>query len=49
MIYTTLISVPQLISEFGDPELAIIDCRFSLTDPELGRKNYLESHIPGAV
>jgi thiosulfate/3-mercaptopyruvate sulfurtransferase len=49
MIYTTLISVPQLISELGDPDLAIIDCRFSLTDPELGRKNYLEAHIPGAV
>lgn len=49
MIYTTLISVPQLISEFDDPDLAIIDCRFSLTDPEVGRKNYLEGHIPGAI
>ena len=27
----------------------IVDCRFSLEDPEIGRKNYLESHIPGAV
>ncbi|MBE9475008.1 MAG: sulfurtransferase [Chloroflexi bacterium] len=49
MIYTTLISVPQLISEIGDPDLAIIDCRFSLEDPELGRQNYLEAHIPGAI
>jgi thiosulfate/3-mercaptopyruvate sulfurtransferase len=49
MIYTTLISVPQLISEIGDPDLVIIDCRFSLADPELGRQNYLEAHIPGAI
>jgi thiosulfate/3-mercaptopyruvate sulfurtransferase len=49
MIYTTLISVPELISQLDDPDLAIIDCRFSLTDTEAGRKNYLEAHIPGAI
>lgn len=49
MIYTTLISVPQLISEIGDPDLAIIDCRFLLADPEVGRQNYLEAHISGAI
>ena len=49
MIYTTLISVPELISELADPDLAIIDCRFSLTDTEAGRQNYLEAHIPGAI
>jgi len=49
MIYTTLISVPQLIAESSDPALAIIDCRFSLADPELGRQNFLEAHIPGAT
>ncbi len=49
MSYTTLISVPQLIAKSSDPDLAIIDCRFSLADPELGRQNYLEAHIPGAI
>lgn len=49
MIYTTLISIPELIPEIGDPNWVIIDCRFSLTDPDLGRKNYLEAHIPGAI
>lgn len=49
MIYTTLISVPQLISESRNPDFAIIDCRYSLADPELGRQNYLEAHIPGAI
>lgn len=27
----------------------IIDCRFSLADPEEGRRCYLEGHIPGAA
>jgi thiosulfate/3-mercaptopyruvate sulfurtransferase len=49
MIFSTLITVPQLISELDDSDLAIIDCRFSLTDPESGRQSYLEAHIPGAV
>jgi thiosulfate/3-mercaptopyruvate sulfurtransferase len=26
-----------------------VDCRWSLADPELGRREYLEGHIPGAV
>lgn len=49
MIYSSLITVPQLTSELADPDLAIIDCRFTLADPESGRRSYLEAHIPGAV
>jgi thiosulfate/3-mercaptopyruvate sulfurtransferase len=49
MIYTTLISVPELTPIIGDPNWAIIDCRFSLTDPDQCRQNYLEAHIPGAL
>jgi thiosulfate/3-mercaptopyruvate sulfurtransferase len=49
MIYSSLITVPQLISVLDDPEYAIIDCRFSLTEPESGRRSYLEAHIPGAT
>ncbi len=49
MIYTTLITAAELKSELSDPRLAIVDCRFSLQDTELGRRQYLESHIPGAV
>lgn len=26
-----------------------VDCRWALDDPELGRRRYLEGHIPGAV
>ncbi|WP_309744552.1 rhodanese-like domain-containing protein, partial [Chamaesiphon sp. OTE_20_metabat_361] len=30
------------------PPIAIVDCRFALGDPELGRKQYETAHIPGA-
>jgi thiosulfate/3-mercaptopyruvate sulfurtransferase len=29
-------------------DIAIVDCRFALGDPELGRKQYEAAHIPGA-
>lgn len=49
MKYSTLISVEQLASHINDPDWTVIDCRFSLEEPGLGRKNYLQAHIPGAV
>ena len=29
-------------------DVAIVDCRFALSDPDLGRKQYETAHIPGA-
>ena len=29
-------------------QAVLFDCRFSLADPEAGRRHYLEGHIPGA-
>ncbi len=49
MTYTTLISTTDLHEHLDDPDWAILDCRFVLTDPEQGRKDYLLAHIPGAV
>lgn len=43
-----LISPQWLENHLHDPDLIIIDCRFSLADPELGHKQYEEGHIPGA-
>lgn len=44
-----LIVSPQWLSEhLEDPQVIIVDCRFSLADPELGRRQYQASHIPGA-
>ena len=47
--YTTLIAADALAAHLDDPTWAVIDCRFSLADPEKGRRDYLAAHIPGAV
>ncbi len=31
------------------PAVVVVDCRFSLMQPELGRQQYTAGHIPGAV
>lgn len=49
MPITTLISVSELSQHLDDPDWAIIDCRFSLDDTDRGLRDYLQSHIPGAV
>lgn len=49
MAYTTLISTDELAGHLHDPDWAIVDCRFALSDPAAGRLNYLDAHIPGAV
>lgn len=41
-----LISVESLAHNPGD--YLIVDCRFSLSDTNLGEQQYLEGHIPGA-
>ncbi|MEG4321446.1 MULTISPECIES: sulfurtransferase [unclassified Microcoleus] len=43
-----IISSEWLVANTANPQVVIIDCRFSLADPELGEKQYQESHIPGA-
>ena len=44
-----IISPEWLVANTANPQVVIIDCRFSLADPELGEKQYQESHIPGAL
>lgn len=31
------------------PDLRVLDCRYALSDPLIGRLAYLEGHVPGAV
>ncbi len=47
--YTTLIDPSALEAMLGHPDLVCVDCRFSLAEPQQGRRQYDESHIPGAV
>ena len=49
MAYTTLITTGDLFEHLSDPQWTIVDCRFSLAEPELGRREYEEAHIPGAL
>src|SRR5512135_3606266 len=49
MSYTTLITAGELAPHLSDPDWAIVDCRFSLADPERGRRDYAQAHIPGAI
>jgi thiosulfate/3-mercaptopyruvate sulfurtransferase len=36
------------IAADATPDIAIVDCRFALGDPDLGRQQYQNAHIPGA-
>jgi thiosulfate/3-mercaptopyruvate sulfurtransferase len=45
---TTLVDTETLSRHLNDPRWVIVDCRFILTDPEAGRRAYLQGHIPGA-
>lgn len=49
-MYTTLLSVEQLKDlQAGKARVMVFDCSFDLMDPTSGEKQYLQSHIPGAV
>jgi thiosulfate/3-mercaptopyruvate sulfurtransferase len=40
---------PEWLSEHLDePQLVVVDCRFSLTQPQLGQEQYAAGHLPGA-
>ena len=49
MHYSTLISARALLDNLDYRDLVIVDCRFSLLDTELGRRNYQTDHIPRAI
>jgi thiosulfate/3-mercaptopyruvate sulfurtransferase len=44
-----VVSAEELAALLDQPSTVIVDCRFSLADPEAGRRAYLAGHIPGAV
>ena len=49
MSYTTLISTQDLVAHLDGPNWVVVDCRFALTDTALGRREYQQSHIAGAI
>ncbi|MDX2242645.1 MAG: sulfurtransferase [Leptolyngbyaceae cyanobacterium bins.302] len=43
-----IVSVSWLYDHLNDPQVAIVDCRFNLMQPETGQQQYQTAHIPGA-
>jgi thiosulfate/3-mercaptopyruvate sulfurtransferase len=43
----SLLAEPEEL--LGESDAVIVDCRFSLADPDEGRALYRQGHIPGAV
>lgn len=48
MTANPIVSPEGLHAHLDDPDVVIVDCRFSLADPALGQRQYREGHIPGA-
>lgn len=46
--FTTLISTQELARHLGDPDWAVVDCRFDLATPSWGRQAWEQEHIAGA-
>lgn len=46
---TPVVSAQWLHEHLHDPQVVIVDCRFSLMQPPLGQQQYEAGHIPGAV
>lgn len=44
----SIVSATWLYEHLNSPDLVVVDCRFALSDPSLGRQQYAEAHIPGA-
>jgi len=45
----SIVSMRWVLARMYEPDLAIVDCRFALSDPEAGRRSCAESYIPGAI
>jgi thiosulfate/3-mercaptopyruvate sulfurtransferase len=46
--FHTLIDPATVAAHLDDPSWVIVDCRFDLTDPSKGERDYEQGHIPGA-
>ncbi len=49
MPFTTIISAAELAQHLDNPDWAVVDARFVLTNPNQGERDYRAGHIPGAV
>jgi thiosulfate/3-mercaptopyruvate sulfurtransferase len=47
-MFSTVVSTDILAAQIDNPSWVVIDCRFTLTDAEAGRRAYTANHIQGA-
>ncbi|MFB3852426.1 MAG: sulfurtransferase [Vicinamibacterales bacterium] len=47
--FETIVDTDTAARHLDDPAWVLVDCRFQLAEPEWGRTEYLEGHVPGAV
>jgi len=43
-----IVSPQWLLENLNNPQVVIVDCRFSLADSQLGKQQYQANHIPGS-
>jgi thiosulfate/3-mercaptopyruvate sulfurtransferase len=48
MHWQTLIDAASLRDALGDPRLVVLDCRFDLSDPASGEREWRAGHVPGS-
>ncbi|RKP44107.1 sulfurtransferase [Cohnella endophytica] len=46
---SAVVPVKWLFARLYEPDIVIVDCRFTMGKPDAGRTAYEEEHIPGAV
>lgn len=46
--YKTLVSPGELASHVDRTDWVVVDCRYDLTNPDAGRRAWLEAHVPRA-
>lgn len=47
--WDTLVQAEELAAALGREDLAIVDCRFALADPQAGERAYAQAHLLGAT
>jgi thiosulfate/3-mercaptopyruvate sulfurtransferase len=48
LMFSTLVNVEELASHLDDADWIVCDCRHDLSNYESGRRDFQQSHIPGA-
>ena len=48
-MFTTFVTVDELLANLKEPNCVVVDCSYDLKDKAAGYETYMQAHIPGAV